>query len=219
MRRRMLMQNTAANAVGGMINPSEAENGVYVYAKNGLLSSVADWDTTYNDNAVGVAVITDNAKFVIKKGIGSTYQTYWSTSLYGVTVGSVYATDKTAAIADYAGYSNTQIIHEAAPDESVTNNAANYCLAQTITVNDSTVYGYLPSAGEVYEIYNNFEAINSALELIGSDSFDSNQYGLCSTSQDDYNAWRIILGTGSGAGISKNVQATDVYAIPIFSLE
>ena len=49
--------------------PEEVANGVYVYASNGQLYNPDEWKTSMNDSAVGVAVITDNSRFCIKKGL------------------------------------------------------------------------------------------------------------------------------------------------------
>ena len=47
------------------VSPSEASNGVYVYANNGKLYNPEEWDTANNDLAVGVAVVTDDCRFAI----------------------------------------------------------------------------------------------------------------------------------------------------------
>lgn len=154
---------------GGGIDPESAQNGVYIYKNDGKLYDPNEWNTENNENALGVAVVTDNCKFVINKELPMSYGIPWADALHGVDVDGLtnYSTSQEAMI-DYSGQSNTDIIRNAAPEEDSSNNAAHYCYAQTLNGQN----GYLPSAGELAAMYNNKSEINQSLVLIGSKSID-----------------------------------------------
>lgn len=156
------------------------ENGVYVYTNTGQLIKPEAWDTANNDNAVGVAVITDNCRFVISKNLPMTNNIAWSDALHGTDVsGILTSSSSSTAQTDYAGQNNTNLIRSAASGENSSNNAAHYCYAQTL----NGQHGYLPALGELVVMYNNKSDIDEALVLIGSQSISDRCDELQTSSQ------------------------------------
>lgn len=197
------------------LNPSTAPNGVYVYSNDGLLYNPDDWDTANNDSAVGVAVIDDNCKFAITKGIKA--ERGWSDSLYGTDVsGLTNYSDSSQAITDFNGESNTAIIREAASGEDASNNAAHYCYNQTVSISGrGTVHGYLPALGELQAAYDDKSAVDSVMSLIGGTSIPT--YRLWSSTEYSSNhAWYL---NWDGCYMDHGIKdVTERYAVPFFPL-
>ena len=205
-----------------VFTPEEAENGVYVYANDGLLYEPEVWETGRNDEAVGVAVVTDNSRFCIKKGLAAKNNIPWSNSLYGIDVSEI-----SNDTIDYKGLNNSIAIRQAAPSENETNNAAWYCYSQTINVNGRTINGYLLSIGEIIDLYNNKNSIEGTLTLIDSNTIssihsDNNPWIITSTEQLVLNKPNGIRGlywaNGDTPNGYKNGGFDYEYAIPVFPL-
>lgn len=197
------------------VSPSEASNGVYVYANNGKLYIPEEWDTANNDLAVGVAVVTDDCKFAIGKTERNS-GVIWSNALNGSDVsGILSAIDSTTALTDFVGENNSRLIREAASGEDSSNNAAHWCYAQTITVNGATKHGYLAAAGEWQAAYDNKSEVDSALSKIGGAAmFIARNWSSTEYSSDG--AWTIRWSDGRwGSGIKGNAK----YACPMYMLD
>lgn len=200
--------------------PEEVANGVYVYASNGQLYNPDEWKTSMNDSAVGVAVITDNSRFCIKKGLDAVNGIPWSPVLYGTDL-----TEIASAPNDYKGFNNSVAIRQAASSEDGSNNAAWYCYSQTISINGNTTEGYLPSSGELLDLHNNMESVKSTLSLIGSSIMDNifeTGYFLSSTEYDaepEFAACRVVLYNGEYYAFSKKQSgASSSYILPFFPI-
>lgn len=139
------------------------ENGVYIQHINRKLYTTSEWESGAfsNDDANGVALITDNARFVIAKSQSTS--SAWSSSAYSLVDGILTTTDANVAKTDFAGYENTQLM--LATD---TSGAGYTCANYTFPNGDK---GYLPSLGEFCEVILNISAINSALTLVGANEF------------------------------------------------
>lgn len=190
------------------------ENGVYIYTNTGQLVKPEAWDTANNDNAVGVAVIDDNCRFVIGK-TGRNSGIAWSGALRGTDVNGVMTAPDDART-DYAGENNTALIRAAASGEDSSNNASHWCYAQTITVNSATKHGYLAAAGEWQAAYDNKAAVNSALSLIGGSAM-LNGFHWASTENSSNHAWGLFWNDGYLYVYAKDY-ATRRYAVPFFPL-
>lgn len=191
------------------------ENGVYVYTNTGQLIKPEAWDTANNDNAVGVAVIDDNCRFVIGK-TGGNNGIAWSNVLYRIDVSGVMTTtDTSTAQTDFAGENNTTLIREAASGENSSNNAAHRCYAQTITVNGTTKHGYLAAAGEWQTAYDNKAAVDSALSLIGGSAMITGYYWTSTEGSADY-AWLLDWNFGDLVYSPKSYIGD--YTVPFFPL-
>lgn len=199
--------------------PEEVSNGVYVYANNGLLYDPEEWDTSLNDSAVGVAVITDNSRFCIKKGLGIEDEIPWSTVLYGSDLPEI-----ANSLNDYKGFNNSVAIRQKASSEDDSNNAAWYCYSQTISINGNTTEGYLPAFGELLDLYNNNQSVRQALSLIDSPTIESvvNSNFFLSSSENENNPNSFVnyisLATGSYGVESKRTGTALRYVIPFFPI-
>lgn len=198
------------------IDPVTAPNGVYIYANDGLLYNLDDWNTANNDLAIGVAVVTDDCRFAITKG--EKPRRAWSIALYGTDVsGLTNYPSVDGASSDFNGESNTSIIREAAPSEDASNNAAHYCYSQTVSINGrGTIHGYLPALGELKAAYNNKFVIITAMSLIGGTAIISNNWYWSSSEINANYARRLNWGNGVIGSLTKDT-ATD-YVIPFFPL-
>lgn len=160
-------------------------NGIYIYDNKGALTSVESWNTSNNSSAIGVAVISDNCAFVIEKTLSS-IGIQWSNILNGTNVSGIVATrDSITAKKDYAGEANSSIIRGLTSRET---NAFNWAHGNTITVNGTTLYGYVGAAGEWQTAHNNKSAIDSALSKIGGTAMTTD-YHWTSTQYGSGDAW------------------------------
>lgn len=190
------------------------ENGVYIYTNKGELIKPEEWDTGRNEEAVGVAVITDNTRMCIGKSSRNS-GVAWSNALYGTDVPEV--TNANSSNDDYNGQANTAAIVAAAPEEDSSNNAAHWCYAQTITVNESIVHGYLPAIGELHDAYQNKSAIDSAMSKIDGTVIVSNYHWSSSEYSDPSNyAWGMSWATG---GAPMNYKVNSRYVFPCFPID
>ena len=176
---------------GGGATPSYP-NGVYVQHIDGRLFKAEEWTAIgYNyDDANGVAVVTDNASFVMAKQCFSQFVDSWSpytTEVEGATLTS----SQDDAILDYAGKKNTEAIVQTVGNDKY--NAPIMCRSYSFPNGQK---GYLPAAGEIYIMSLNTEAITSALLSIGgnSSSFPPGQYMWASTQYSAANAWEWYKG-------------------------
>ena len=174
-------------SISGGGTPTEGIYGVFIYDTNGNLTKPEEWDTANNDLAVGVAVIDENCSFIIGKTDISGIS--WSNTLYGTTVSGVTTTTNyTAAKTDYAGEANSSIVRDLTSGET---NIFNRAYSKTITVNGTTLYGYIGALGEWVTANNNSSAINSALSKIGGSSMMEGGNFWTSTQYSSNNAWRL----------------------------
>lgn len=140
--------------------------GVFIQHIDGKLYTTSQWAANgfANDEANGVAVAGDNAKFVIAKG--NQGSSIWSSNINdivsGVPVTSAYA----EASADFDGQKNTEslIATGSCP-------AANKC-ADYVFPNGKK--GYLPAFGEWLTVKNYIYDVENALELIGGTAIKMN---------------------------------------------
>lgn len=183
-----------ASISGGGETPTEGIYGVFIYDTNGNLTKPEEWNTANNDLAVGVAVIDENCSFIIGK-TQSNNNIAWSSKLYGTTVSGI----KTSATTDYVGESNSSIVRGLTSGET---NAFNWAYGNTITVNGTTLYGYIGAGGEWYTAYHNRSAINSALNKIDGTAMTTNDYWT-STQYNSEDAWRLNWSNGSVLDYSK----------------
>lgn len=192
------------------------ENGVYIYTNKGELIKPEEWDTGRNEEAVGVAVITDNTRMCITKG--EKPQRDWSAQLYGTDVPEIINSDNLGT-SDYNGEANTAAIIAAAIFEDESNNAAYYCYSQTISINGNIIHGYLPASGELKDAYQNKNTIDSTMSMIGGTAISTNN-PIWSSSEYYTNAqnlaWRLAWNIGFAGGSYKN---ESFYALPCFPID
>ena len=173
-------------------------NGVYIYDNTGGFTTVGSWNTSNNSSAVGVAVISDNCSFVIGKTQSN--EKPWSNTLYETTVSGIVTTAySSTALTDYAGEANSSVVRGLTSGE---NNAFNWAYGETVTVNGTTLYGYIGACGEWQTAYNNKSSIDSALSTIGGTAMDTTNYHWTSTQTTSDRAWTLnwndnAVGSGS----------------------
>lgn len=156
------MQYANTEAQNNSINetPQLPINGVYIQDINGKLWKTEDWDNSVKPNAV--AVIADEAKFLIALTQAPSTTTISSFSTAPLDNYMMAALDSAVAKADYNGAGNTANIMKL---QSSTDYAAGYCNAFTFP--DGSTKGYLPSLGQLNLAYQNKDAIDAALSKCG----------------------------------------------------
>lgn len=170
------------------------ENGVYIQHINRKLYTTSEWESGAfsNDDANGVALITDNAKFVIAKAdIGISMA--WSSNSSSLVDGIVTSSDLDSVKNDFAGYANTQLM--LATD---TSGAGFSCANFTFPNGDK---GYLPALGEFNEAHLNNSAIITAMTLIGGTNMVSMYW--TSTQFSDIRSWFLNSNNGSVSSYPK----------------
>ena len=180
---------SVANTRSVSFSYTYASLGVWILDTSGNLTAAANWDTANNSNAVGVAVITNNCRFVIAPAYASTgmaWASNTSTQLPSVTT----TTSESGAKADYAGQNNTAAIVSYLGSAS---SAAAVCQAYTFKNGKS---GYLWSAGEAYAAYQNKSAIDTALSKIGATAMNTSNYHWTSTQYSSSYAWCLFWSNG-----------------------
>ena len=162
-----LMQYANTEAQYNSINeaPQLPSNGVYIQDNKGNLWETEDWDGSVKPNAV--AVIADEAKFLIALTQAPSTTTISSFSTATLDKYMMAALDSDVAKADYNGAGNTANIMKL-PQR--TDYAANYC--STYILPDGNTKGYLPSLGQLNLAYQNKEAVNAALSKCGAAMFE-----------------------------------------------
>lgn len=183
--------------------------GVFVQHVDGTLYTEADWTSGgfSNDAANGVAVVTDNARFVIAKSdLG---QMAWSSNTSTKVDGIMLTSDEATAKTDFAGYNNTQLM--LATDTS----GAGYSCANFTFPNGDK--GYLPALGELNEAYANKSKIDSLMTKIGGVKLQSSYYW--SSSQYGFGAsWILSWGDGTASSGTKYAKDVCVRAFSALSL-
>lgn len=180
--------------------------GVYIQHINGKLYTTDEWASKGFDNeqangvAVGDVVDGTAVSFVIAK----TYfdKMPWSSDTAAVS-GIMSTSNLATAKTDYAGAANTELM--LASDTS----GAAYTCANFIFPNGKK--GYLPAFGEWCVVYSLRARINSALSLIGGQTFDYSTGSVgnfwSSTQYPSSKAWAMKLYSGDGLYYDKSKSA------------
>lgn len=181
-RRRLMMQGASDGT----------PNGIYILRMNNRLYAKEKWDASWNNEAVGVAVLSDNCKFVIAPTQNSD-GLYWSKGgAYDTVSGVTTATNSSTAKTDYKGVRNSSAI--LSKYGAGTDYAAGLC--QNYSFKNGKK-GYLGSCGEWQEVYNNKAEINACMNLIGGTPVSTDYYYWTSTQYNSYNAWILDWSDGS----------------------
>ena len=168
----------------------EIKRGIFILDTDGNLVKRADWNTGNNSKAVGVAVLSDNCKFVISTTENSS-NIQWGG--YGTTISNIVTTTDTAtAKKDYLGSGNTdKIITQLGSGNAP---AADYCRGVTFKHGKK---GYLGSLGEWQEAYNNKAEIDACMSLIGGTAINTSYYHWTSTQYSSNVSWILRWSDGS----------------------
>lgn len=174
----------------------EIKRGIFILDTDGNLVKRADWNTGNNSKAVGVAVLSDNCKFVISTTENSS-NIQWGG--YGTTISNIVTTtDAATAKKDYLGSGNTdKIIAQLGSGNAP---AADYCRGVTFKHGKK---GYLGSLGEWQEAYNNKAEIDACMSLIGGTAINTSYYHWTSTQYSSSISWILAWSDGSVANGTK----------------
>lgn len=171
--------------------------GVFIQHINGILYTNNEWTSSgySNEQANGVAVLSDECSFVIAKSQTSSTLIWGG---YGITISDIITSNlSNSAILDYDGLNNTKkIIAQLGAGNAP---SAEACTAYTFPNGKK---GYLPSLGEGKILANNISAIRSAILLIGG-SMNTNSYLMSSTQYDANSIWVTSLYDGKVSSITK----------------
>lgn len=170
-------------------------NGVYAVGADGRPVMKEDAD----ESCIGVALITDNQKIMIAKEDatdGTNTTMYWGYNLYNMNVaGITETTDSNSAKADFNGKANTAAIIAAYTEHSVEMNSRDMAkVLQELNTAEDTDW-YIPSAGQLYEIYTNRTSIDEALTTIGGTTYASDIYW-SSSEHSSSSGWAVYFASG-----------------------
>lgn len=169
--------------------------GIFIIDSDGVLTLRADWNTSNNGKAAGVAILSSNCQFIIAK---SDSAFAWSVN-NNVINGIVTSTDATTAKKDYDGAGNTvKIIAQLGAENAP---AANYC--KSISFPEGR-YGHLPSLGEWQEAYNNKAEVDACMTLIGGTAINKDKYYWSSTQHSERYSWIMGWDSALTGNNSKN---------------
>lgn len=174
--------------------------GVFILGTDGTLYSAEKWDQP-NSSAVGVAVLTDECKFVIAP-IAPTEvndRLAWSKKGAYYKVPEVTTTTNLiAAVSDYEGVSNSSAI--VSKYRADTDYAAGWC--QNFSFKNGKK-GYLGSCGEWKKAYDNKDEIDACMSLIGGTAIRTDYSHWTSTQYNSNGAWSLDWKNG---GVGHNTK-------------
>lgn len=173
------------------------KRGIFILDIDGNLVKRSEWSTSNNSKAVGVAVLTNNCKFVIAPTQCNSTLVWAPHSAQDSVPGVTTTTSTSVARTDYKGVSNSSAI--VSKYRAGTDYAAGWC--QDFSFKNGKE-GYLGSCGEWQEAYNNKAEIDACMSLIGGTAIISSYYWT-SSQYDSIIAW-ILSWTGSVNRASKN---------------
>jgi hypothetical protein len=185
-----------------------ATQGVWAYYSDGTLKSYEDADSS----AIGVAVITNNCRFVIDKlatNSGGTIQ-YGGYNKNLSNIGVVVTSDAATAKLDFDGEGNTtKLINALSGYNDGYSTGAPACEACRAAFGGN---GYMGSLGEWNEAYANKASVDSMMTKIRGTAIRTTSYHWASTLYDaSPNSWRLDWSfgrTGSdGRGNGNRVRA------------
>ena len=188
-------------------------NGVYILSTDGKLYDPNKWDDKNNMNAVGVALVTNECKFVISTETISISIKWGDNSTLIENIKTT--TDPNEALTDYAGQSNTeQIVNQLGDLTGPDAYAAISCTKYTFKNGKK---GYLGAVGELLAIYDNIDMINEAMDIIDAETIPANSipYQMWSSSQYSPSmAWAFAFNNGSMIHVSKtNISGMRIRAL------
>lgn len=180
------------------------ENGIYAVKSNGELCPVNQAD----ESCIAIALVTDDQKIMIERdgdnnpewynSYGNKF--YWSSELYTRDVPNI--SNVSDPLTDFNGKLNTEALLNAYTEFGVSIHDYDIInILNNFNSNSESNKGYsdwyIPSAGQLYQIMQNYEQINEALLQIGggflqgiswsSSEYNANQgYGSYMNNVDDF---------------------------------
>lgn len=164
--------------------------GIFILDTDGNLVKRSEWSTSNNSKAVGVAVLTDNCKFVIALTQNDSFLAWSRDGLYETVPGVTATKDSFEAYTDFKGVLNSAAIVTKYGNTS--DYAAGWC--QDFSFKNGKK-GYLGSCGEWKNAYDNKDEINACMSLIGGVDMLEDSYWT-STQYDSNYAWTLSWAYG-----------------------
>lgn len=158
--------------------------GVFILSTDGSLYSAKEWNQP-TSSAVGVAVLTNECKFVVQPGGG--YENRWMRNGDPDTINGVGTTDiEYLAVTDYGGVQNTaKIVSKCGKN---TNYAAGRCNSFLFKNGEK---GYLGAAGEWKKVLDNLSEFNQCVSKIGGENISNSVYWTSTQYGDGPYAWIV----------------------------
>lgn len=209
------------------ISPEEATNGIYIYHNNGKLYKSEEWHKEWNNNAVGVAVITSDCRFVIDKANDSPNKLLWGNGRTFIE-GATYSPDVIDSYYDYEGKTNTDAIVSTFSNSRY---ATKYCRLCNYYINSTKIEGYLGAAGEWKKAIDNRVTIDKIISLIDGEPLHFSEenwiteYSYHTSTQGDMKYKNVYAANYSGANfgssaypIGSTSQTNEHYVRPFYEL-
>lgn len=157
--------------------------GVFILGTDGNLYSASKWNQL-NSSAVGVAVLTNECKFMVSKD--SSYSSNWSDGTLQLVSGVTTTTSDFDARRDYKGVVNTKNI--VSVYETSTTAAAVLCSSFSFNNGEK---GYLGAAGEWMKVFDNLSEVNQCMSKIGGQEISDSRRYWTSTQYEATSAWVV----------------------------
>lgn len=158
--------------------------GVFILGTDSNLYSANEWNQP-NSYAVGVAVLTNECKFVVQPGGG--YENQWKRNDDPNTIVGVGTADlEYLAVTDYGGVQNTAKIISVCGENP--NYAAGWCNSFLFKNGKK---GYLGAAGEWRKVLSNWSEFNQCMSKIGGENMSNSVYWTSTQYGDRPFAWII----------------------------
>ena len=157
--------------------------GVFILGTDGNLYSESEWNKP-NNSAVGVAVLTNECKFVIVPNWE--YENPWiRRKLFFIIDGVTTTVSQSTAVKDYKGVENTAAL------VSEFGENADYAAGWCNSFFKNGKKGYLGAAGEWNKVLNNLSEINQCMSKIGGENISDLTDYWTSTQYDKEYAWIV----------------------------
>ena len=135
MRRSIMWKKKVSISIDG------APNDVYILRTDNMLYTKEIWKTDWNDEAVGVVLLSDNCKFVIAPEQNNDTQMWSKEGVFDVISGVTTATDTSTARSDYKGVQNSAAI--VSEYGNSTDYAAGWCQNYTFKNGKKRIFRFL----------------------------------------------------------------------------
>lgn len=158
--------------------------GVFILSTDGSLYSASEWNQP-SSSAVGVAVLTNECKFVVQPSGG--YENHWMHNDDPDTIYGVGTTDlEYLAVTDYGGVQNTAKIVSVCGKNA--DYAAGWCNSVLFKNGKK---GYLGAAGEWKKVLGNLSEFNQCVSKIGGENINNSAYWTSTQYGDGPYAWIV----------------------------
>lgn len=185
--------------LGNELLYSAIENGIYILGRSGKLYKRTEW--TNSDFAIGVAVVTNNSRFVIARTQTSSMGIMpWNRNSVNLLINGVTtASTEAEAVNDFTGMLNTANIADYYGE--YTDYSAGWSKNYTFGNGQK---GYLGSVGEWIEAYNSKAEVDACMSLINGTVIDIYYYFATSTQCDSNKTWVIDWRNGQLSKFNKS---------------